>query len=129
MSKVTNMSVLVLVLVTMHLEDTTLAQSSRTNVLITMAPCLNYVTGSSPILLTSCCSQLASVVHRQPRCLCMALNGGGASLGVSINRTLPLALPAACNVQTPPVSECDVRLDGASPADPPEGLSGNKNLN
>ena len=70
-----------MVLVTM-LWATAMAQSSDcTSVLITMAPCLNYVTGSSPTPSASCCSQLANVVQSQPGCLCMALNGGGASLG------------------------------------------------
>ncbi|CBI26281.3 unnamed protein product, partial [Vitis vinifera] len=84
-----------------------MAQSGCTTVLIGMAPCLNYITGSSSSPSSSCCSQLASVVQSQPRCLCVALNGGGAALGITINRTLALALPGACNVQTPPVSQCD----------------------
>eukprot|EP00261_Vitis_vinifera_P019457 XP_010649922.1 PREDICTED: non-specific lipid-transfer protein-like protein At2g13820 isoform X3 [Vitis vinifera] len=103
-----------------------MAQSGCTTVLIGMAPCLNYITGSSSSPSSSCCSQLASVVQSQPRCLCVALNGGGAALGITINRTLALALPGACNVQTPPVSQCDA--DGpatppllASPMGSPEG--------
>ena len=96
---------LVLVLVTMICVRT-MAQSDCTSVLITMAPFLNYVTGSSPTPSAQCCSQLANVVQSQPRCLCMALNGGGASLGVSINQTLALA-PALCNMKTPPVSKCN----------------------
>ncbi|XP_010096160.2 non-specific lipid-transfer protein-like protein At2g13820 [Morus notabilis] len=102
-----------------------MAQSSCTNVLVTMAPCLNYVTGSSSTPSSSCCSQLSSVVQRQPRCLCSALNGGGMSLGISINQTLALALPAACNIKTPPVSGCN---GGVSPAGSPEGSPGNKYL-
>ncbi|XVF28810.1 hypothetical protein REPUB_Repub15cG0063900 [Reevesia pubescens] len=118
---------LVMVLVTM-LWARTMAQSSDcTSVLITMAPCLNYVTGSSPTPSTSCCSQLANVVQSQPRCLCMALSGGGASLGVSINQTLALALPALCNVKTPPVSKCNA-ADGPATAKSssgsPQGLPG-----
>lgn len=85
----------------------TMAQSDCTNVLITMSPCLNYVTGSSQTPSAQCCSQLATVVQSQPRCLCMALNGGASSLGVSINQTLALALPDRCNVKTPPVSKCN----------------------
>ncbi|XP_034686454.1 non-specific lipid-transfer protein-like protein At2g13820 isoform X2 [Vitis riparia] len=103
-----------------------MAQSGCTTVLIGMAPCLNYITGSSSSPSSSCCSQLASVVQSQPRCLCVALNGGGAALGITINQTLALALPGACNVQTPPVSQCDA--DGpatppllASPMGSPEG--------
>lgn len=90
------------------------AQSGCTNVLIGMAPCLNYVTGSSSTPTSSCCSSLASVVQSQPQCLCTALNGGGAALGISINQTLALALPGACNVKTPPVSLCDGKIKKSS---------------
>ncbi|KAM3707216.1 hypothetical protein ACB098_02G008200 [Castanea mollissima] len=93
------------------------AQSGCTSVLIGMAPCLNYVSGSSSTPSASCCSQLSSVVQSQPQCLCTVLNGGGASLGVTINQTLALELPAACNVQTPPVSQCNVGSPEGSPSD------------
>uniref|UniRef100_A0A803Q1B1 Bifunctional inhibitor/plant lipid transfer protein/seed storage helical domain-containing protein n=1 Tax=Cannabis sativa TaxID=3483 RepID=A0A803Q1B1_CANSA len=124
-SKVTNMALVVLVLVTM-LWARTMAQQSCTNVLISMAPCLNYVTGSSSTPSSSCCSQLASVVQKQPRCLCMALNGGGASLGVNINQTLALALPAACNVETPPVSKCNGGT--LAPIGSPDGSPGTSEM-
>ncbi|KAK9139921.1 hypothetical protein Scep_009602 [Stephania cephalantha] len=93
------------------------AQSSCTNVLISLSPCLNYITGNSSTPSSSCCSQLASVVTSQPQCLCQVLNGGGSSLGLNINQTQALALPDACKVQTPPVSRCNA----AAPADSPAG--------
>ncbi|XP_031395931.1 non-specific lipid-transfer protein-like protein At2g13820 isoform X2 [Punica granatum] len=93
------------------------AQSNCMSVLIGLSPCLNFVTGSSSTPSSSCCSQLASVVQSQPQCLCMVLNNGGASLGVTINQTQALALPGACNVQTPPVSRCN--------AGSPQALPGN----
>ncbi|XP_058212160.1 non-specific lipid transfer protein GPI-anchored 5-like [Rhododendron vialii] len=98
------------------------AQSSCTTVLLSMAPCLNYVTGASSSPSPSCCSQLANVVQSQPQCLCTALSGGGSSLGISINQTLALELPKACNVQTPPVSECNAANGPpTSPVGSPEG--------
>ncbi|KAF3950342.1 hypothetical protein CMV_023892 [Castanea mollissima] len=108
---------LVLVLVTMLWAGAT-AQSSCTNVIISMSPCLNYITGNSSTPSSSCCSQLASVVRSQPQCLCQVLNGGGSSLGININQTRALALPGACNVQTPPLSRCNA---AASPAASPAG--------
>ncbi|KAI3441979.1 AAI domain-containing protein, partial [Psidium guajava] len=100
------------------------AQSGCTSVLIGLAPCLSFVTGSSSTPSSSCCSQLASVVQSQPRCLCMVLNGGASSsLGVTLNQTLALALPGACNVQTPPVSRCNAGSPQSSPSD----LSGGSN--
>ncbi|KAF6148329.1 hypothetical protein GIB67_025548 [Kingdonia uniflora] len=93
------------------------AQSSCTTVIISMSPCLNYITGNSSIPSSSCCSQLKSVLRSQPQCLCQALNGGGSAMGLNINQTRALALPAACNVQTPPTRQCNA----ASPTDsPPE---------
>ncbi|KAK2980619.1 hypothetical protein RJ640_011427 [Escallonia rubra] len=109
-----------LVLVTMLLAGAK-AQSGCTNVLISMAPCLNYVTGSSSIPSSSCCSSLASVVQSQPQCLCSALSGGGSALGININQTLALALPGACNVQTPSISKCDAANGpAATPVASPE---------
>ncbi|KAK9945272.1 hypothetical protein M0R45_010794 [Rubus argutus] len=99
------MGLVALVLVTMLLGRAT-AQSSCTSTLTSLAPCLNYVTGSSSNPSSSCCSQLSNVVQSSPQCLCSLLNGGGSTLGITINQTLALSLPGACNVKTPPVSQC-----------------------
>uniref|UniRef100_A0A2P2P421 Bifunctional inhibitor/plant lipid transfer protein/seed storage helical domain-containing protein n=1 Tax=Rhizophora mucronata TaxID=61149 RepID=A0A2P2P421_RHIMU len=101
--------------------DEVAAQSGCSTVLVGLAPCLNYVSGNTSTPSSSCCSQLASVVKSQPRCLCTLVNGGGSSLGVNINQTLALSLPKACNVQTPPVSQCNA-VD--APAASPTGSSG-----
>lgn len=82
-------------------------QSSCNNVLLSMAPCVSYVSGSSTNPSSSCCSQLASVVKTQPQCLCLALNGAAPALGIKLNQTLALSLPNACNVQTPPLNQCN----------------------
>ncbi|XP_010649925.1 non-specific lipid transfer protein GPI-anchored 5 isoform X2 [Vitis vinifera] len=108
---------LVLVAVTM-LWPGTAAQSSCTSVIISMSPCLNYISGNSSTPSSGCCTQLASVVRSQPQCLCEVLNGGGSSVGININQTQALALPGACNVQTPPLSRCNA----ASPADSPAAM-------
>ena len=84
-----------------------MAQSGCTRVLIGLAPCLNFISGNSSTPSSSCCSQLANVVQSQPQCLCAALNSGGAGLGITINQTLALQLPGACNVKTPSVSQCN----------------------
>ncbi|GKC73210.1 non-specific lipid-transfer protein-like protein [Tanacetum coccineum] len=94
-----------------------MAQSSSgcTNVIISMSPCLNYISGNSSTPSSGCCTQLASVVKSQPQCLCEVLNGGGSSLGLNINQTQALELPKACNVQTPPTSQCSAATPGNSP--------------
>ncbi|XP_052187960.1 non-specific lipid transfer protein GPI-anchored 5-like [Diospyros lotus] len=95
------------------------AQSGCTRVLMSLSPCLNYVTGNSSTPSSSCCSQLSSVVQSQPQCLCSLLNGGSSSLGITVNQTLALALPGACDVQTPPVSRCNAASGPTASADTP----------
>ncbi|KAF8038031.1 hypothetical protein BT93_B0783 [Corymbia citriodora subsp. variegata] len=94
--------------------------SSCTNALISMSPCLNYITGNSSSPSSSCCSQLANVVRSEPQCLCQVLNGGGSSLGISINQTRALAVPSACNIQTQSTSRCNAASPSGSPAGTPE---------
>ncbi|KAL4588154.1 hypothetical protein LXL04_001034 [Taraxacum kok-saghyz] len=104
----------------------TMAQSGCTSALMGMSPCLNFITGNISTPSSSCCSQLGNLVQSQPQCLCSVLNGNGINLGISINRTLALALPGACNVQTPPVSQCNASngpgtSSTPSPSSSPEG--------
>ncbi|XP_065877868.1 non-specific lipid transfer protein GPI-anchored 5-like isoform X2 [Euphorbia lathyris] len=69
--------------------------------------------------------QLTSVVQSQPKCLCTLLNGGGGggSLGITINQTLALSLPGACNVQTPPVSQCNAANNGPTTSPPSDSAA------
>ncbi|XP_072957614.1 non-specific lipid transfer protein GPI-anchored 5-like [Typha angustifolia] len=93
--------------------------SNCTSAIISLAPCLNYITGNSSTPSSSCCSQLATVVQFEPLCLCPVLNGGLSSFGITVNQTLALALPGACKVSTPPVSECNINgAPAPSPATP-----------
>ncbi|PWA13677.1 plant lipid transfer protein/Par allergen [Artemisia annua] len=109
---------MILVITMTALYGSAMAQSSScTSVLISLSPCLNYISGNTTTPSSSCCSQLSSVVTSQPQCLCQVLNGGGSSLGININQTQALALPAACNVQTPPTSRCNAGSPTNSPSD------------
>ncbi|GAB4841608.1 hypothetical protein Ancab_022322 [Ancistrocladus abbreviatus] len=101
---------------TLCAESMAQSSSSCTTALVTMSPCLNYISGNESRPSSSCCSQLASVVNSQPECLCQVINGGGSSLGLSINRTQALKLPSACNVQTPSVSRCSASSPTGSTA-------------
>ncbi|KAJ7972770.1 Non-specific lipid-transfer protein-like protein [Quillaja saponaria] len=87
----------------------TMAQSSSTctSVIISLSPCLNYITENTSTPSSGCCTQLATVIGSQPHCLCEVLNGGGSSLGLNINQTRALTLPPACKLQTPPISICN----------------------
>uniref|UniRef100_A0A0E0AGC9 Bifunctional inhibitor/plant lipid transfer protein/seed storage helical domain-containing protein n=1 Tax=Oryza glumipatula TaxID=40148 RepID=A0A0E0AGC9_9ORYZ len=87
--------------------------------IISLASCLGYMSGNSSAPKPSCCTALSSVVTSKPACLCAVLGGGASSLGVTINNTRALELPAACNVKTPPASQCStVGVPMPSPATP-----------
>ncbi|KAJ0518358.1 putative plant lipid transfer protein/Par allergen [Helianthus annuus] len=104
----TNTILMILVITMAALYGSSMAQSSScTSVLVSLSPCLNYISGNTSTPSSGCCTQLASVVRSQPQCLCQVLNGGGSSLGLNINQTQALELPKACNVQTPPTSQCN----------------------
>ncbi|CAK7346554.1 unnamed protein product [Dovyalis caffra] len=96
-----------------------MAQSSCSNAIMSLSPCLNYITGNSTGPSSSCCSQLGNVVQTSPLCLCSLLNNTGASLGITINRTLALNLPGACKVQTPPINQCKAATAPSASASPP----------
>ncbi|KAI5680244.1 hypothetical protein M9H77_01471 [Catharanthus roseus] len=111
----------ILIAIIMYWTNVALAQSSCTNELMGLSPCLNYVTGNATAPSSSCCTQLAGVVNSQPRCLCLLLNGGASSVGITINQTRALALPDDCKVQTPPVSRCNSPNGETPSANSPEG--------
>ncbi|KAI3459404.1 hypothetical protein Pfo_016067 [Paulownia fortunei] len=116
---------LVLILATMLWAGATAQSNDCTNVLISMSPCLNYISGNSSAPSAACCTQLGTVVRSQPQCLCQVLNGGGSNLGLNINQTQALALPKACNVQTPPATQCNA----ASPSGSPGSTQNSPNTN
>ncbi|XP_055811903.1 non-specific lipid transfer protein GPI-anchored 5-like isoform X2 [Solanum dulcamara] len=112
---------LVPIIMSMISVQVAMAQSDCTSTLITMASCLSFVTGSAKTPSASCCSALSGVLQSKPRCLCIIVNSGGSSLGVQINQTQALALPSACNLQTPPVSKC---YEGAPSEGTPDSSTG-----
>ncbi|KAG8370229.1 hypothetical protein BUALT_Bualt14G0095300 [Buddleja alternifolia] len=116
---------LALILATMLFAGATAQSSDCTSVLISMSPCLNYISGNSSTPSSGCCTQLRTVVGSQPQCLCQVLNGGGSNLGLNINQTQALALPRACNVQTPDVSRCNAASPSGSPSSSPDSPNTN----
>jgi len=75
--------------------------------LVSLAGCLSYVQEGSTVATPdpTCCSGLRDVVRGEVACLCQVFQGG-QNLGISLNMTKALQLPAACKVKTPPVSKC-----------------------
>ncbi|XP_060197756.1 non-specific lipid transfer protein GPI-anchored 5-like [Lycium barbarum] len=116
MASKNNVMALVMVLIVAISWNGALAQSSCMTTLVSLSPCLNYVTGNSSTPSSSCCTSLSSVVQSSPQCLCTLVNGGGSNLGITINQTLALGLPKACNLQTPPVSRCNAANGPTAPA-------------
>jgi hypothetical protein len=81
-----------------------------TTTLISLYPCLNYISGNVSAPAASCCSSLSSVVQSNPQCLCTALSGDSSALGgITIDKNRARQLPKACNVQTPPESRCNCK--------------------
>lgn len=105
-----SITILVLLLMVVVHWDGAKAQSGCTMAIVSLSPCLNYISGNSSTPSQSCCSRLSTVVDSQPQCLCSLLKGGASNFGIVVNQTLALALPGACNVQTPPVSRCDGKI-------------------
>ncbi|CAH8357528.1 unnamed protein product [Eruca vesicaria subsp. sativa] len=88
--------------------------------LTTLSPCLSYITRNSTNPSQTCCSQLDSVIKSSPRCICSAVNSPIPNIGLNINRTQALQLPNACNIQAPPLSQCNA---ANGPTTPPPALS------
>ncbi|WOL20645.1 hypothetical protein Cni_G29450 [Canna indica] len=105
------------------------SNSSCSSVIMSLSPCLDYITGNTSTPSSSCCSQLASVVQSDPECICTIISSGAtsaASLGITVNQTQALALPSACKVQVP-LSQCNFSGPTASPTTPltpPSGTGG-----
>ncbi|CAA6662744.1 unnamed protein product [Spirodela intermedia] len=81
--------------------------SGCTASILSLASCLGYITGTSPL------------------CLCQVLNGGASQFGVTVNQTQALQLPGACNVETPPASNCNggsASPGGAGSQSPPTNV-------
>jgi hypothetical protein len=99
--------------------------SGCTSVLVSLSPCLNYISGNESAAPAACCAQLGKVAGSNPQCLCVALGADTAALGLSVNRTRALGLPGDCKVRTPPISDCKkAAAPVAETAPPTSGSTG-----
>ncbi|CAN4110594.1 unnamed protein product [Withania somnifera] len=88
------------------------------NLVLNLADCLSFVTNGSTQKKPegTCCSGLKMVLKTDAECLCEGFKNS-AQLGVVLNVTKAMALPAACHVSAPSVSNCGLSADiGAAPA-------------
>ncbi|KAK9989140.1 hypothetical protein SO802_029379 [Lithocarpus litseifolius] len=94
------------------------------SLILNMADCLSYVTNGSTVTKPegTCCAGLKTVLKADAECLCEAFKSS-ASLGVVLNVTKATALPAACKVSAPSVSNCGLSLTPAGAPGPVSDLS------
>ncbi|KAF3326968.1 lipid binding protein [Carex littledalei] len=63
-----------------------------------MASCIPYVSGTAHKPSPQCCADAETVRSTKPKCLCLLIKeSADPSLGLPINTTLALHMPAACN--------------------------------
>ncbi|XP_071698611.1 non-specific lipid transfer protein GPI-anchored 31-like isoform X2 [Rutidosis leptorrhynchoides] len=84
-------------------------------VILSMADCLSYVTAGSTVQKPegTCCSGLKTVLKTDAQCLCEAFKNS-AQLGLQLNTTKALALPAACKIKAPSATNCGIQSPMAS---------------
>lgn len=72
-----------------------------------LVDCLSFVSagGTAKKPEGTCCSGLKTVLKTDADCLCEALKNS-AQLGVTLNVTKALSLPAACHASAPSISNC-----------------------
>ncbi|XP_018836839.2 non-specific lipid-transfer protein-like protein At5g64080 [Juglans regia] len=77
------------------------------SLILNMAECLSFVSEGSSATKPegNCCAGLKTVIKVDADCLCEAFKSS-ASLGVVLNVTKAMSLPAACNVSGSAVSNC-----------------------
>ncbi|CAI9103993.1 OLC1v1002596C1 [Oldenlandia corymbosa var. corymbosa] len=95
------------------------------NLVINMADCLSFVSNGSTVSKPegTCCDGLKKVLKTDAECLCVAFRNS-AQLGVTLNISKAVTLPAACHVSAPSVSTCGLSTgSGIAPALPPVALS------
>ena len=74
--------------------------------LVSLATCLTFVQGQSPAPTPDCCAGLKTVLQTGRKCLCVLVKDrDDPNLGLKINVTRALGLPAACSAPSN-ISDC-----------------------
>ncbi|KAK6160396.1 hypothetical protein DH2020_003777 [Rehmannia glutinosa] len=86
--------------------------------LTNLAACIPFVSGTAKQPTKECCDDTSKVKAANPKCLCVLIKeSSDPSMGLPINTTLALQMPAACNIDAK-VSDCPSLLK--IPADSPD---------
>ncbi|XP_023553719.1 non-specific lipid-transfer protein-like protein At5g64080 [Cucurbita pepo subsp. pepo] len=80
-------------------------------VVYAILPCVNYITIGSTMTMPSevCCKNVESVMKWNAKCMCVGLKQS-ESLGIQLNVTRAIDLPATCGISTP-LSDCGCAFD------------------
>lgn len=71
-----------------------------------LAACIPFVSGSAKMPTKECCDNTDKIRAAQPKCLCVLIKeSSDPSMGLPINTTLALQMPAACKIQAK-ISDC-----------------------
>ncbi|KAL2540848.1 Protein YLS3 [Abeliophyllum distichum] len=80
------------------------------NQLVGLSTCLPYVGGNAKAPTMDCCTGLKQVIQKSPECICILIKDrNDPSLGLKINATLALGLPALCHASGN-ISNCPALL-------------------
>ncbi|GAV59282.1 LTP_2 domain-containing protein, partial [Cephalotus follicularis] len=77
------------------------------SIIYDMASCISFISKGSKDTKpeADCCNGYESVLNYNPDCICEAIKSS-AQLGVDLNMTKATALPSACGVSAPSMSQC-----------------------
>ncbi|GJN27368.1 hypothetical protein PR202_gb15388 [Eleusine coracana subsp. coracana] len=92
--------------------------TSCTTDLVRLLPCLPFVDGAAASPSDTCCTNLGSMVHDAPQCLCQALSQPSAA-PVAVNMSRVMAMPRLCRLDIPSAAEACRGLIPQGPAAPP----------
>ncbi|XP_048137188.1 non-specific lipid transfer protein GPI-anchored 6-like isoform X2 [Rhodamnia argentea] len=86
--------------------DSAQDRAECTDQLVGLATCLPYVGGDAAAPTPDCCSGMRLVLRKSLKCLCILVKDrNDPSLGLKVNTTLALSLPASCHAPVN-VSQC-----------------------
>ncbi|CAK9154424.1 unnamed protein product [Ilex paraguariensis] len=78
--------------------------------LANLAACIPFVSGGAKKPTPECCEDTQKVKSVKPKCLCVLIKEStDPSMGLPINTTLALQMPAACNIDAK-ISDCPTIL-------------------
>ncbi|XP_050376884.1 non-specific lipid transfer protein GPI-anchored 31-like [Argentina anserina] len=81
------------------------------SLILNMADCLSFVSNDSKTQKPegTCCTGLKTVLKADAACLCEAFKSS-AQMGITLNMTKAMSLPAACKVSAPSAANCGLSV-------------------